>query len=191
MNQTSMALAGAQREKKIVETIQSYGKRLYGFIRGRVRSDEDADDILQEVWLQLSRMVDVEAIEQMSGWLFTVARNRIVDSRRKKWAQPVSRLLERDDDAEDTIEEILFVDPATPEDEALRRLFWQELFKVLDELPEAQRQVFIWNEIEGLTFREIAERTGENIKTLIPRKRYSVKQLRGRLDALRGDTIRE
>lgn len=186
-----MALADARREKKIVETIQSYGKRLYGFIRGRVRSDEDANDILQDVWLQLNRIVDLETIEQMSAWLFTVARNRIVDSRRKKRAQPVSRLIENDDDAEDSIEEILFVEPETPEDETLRRLFWHELSRALDELPEPQRQVFIWNEIEGQTFREIAERTGENIKTLILRKRYAVKQLRRHLDDLRSDTAIE
>ena len=67
----------------IVNTIKSYGKRLFGFIRGRVRNDEDAEDILQDVWYQLSNAVNVEEIEQMSGWLHRVARNKITDKYRK------------------------------------------------------------------------------------------------------------
>jgi RNA polymerase sigma factor (sigma-70 family) len=183
MDQVSMALGSARRDQKILDTIQSYGKRLSGFIRLRVRNEEDAADILQEVWLQLSRMVDIDAIEQMSSWLFTVARNRIVDNRRKKRALTVSAL-HHDDDSDDSIEESLFVELETPEDKILRRQFWEELFHALDELPESQRQVFIWNELEGRTFREIAEQTGENIKTLISRKRYAVKFLRKRLEPL-------
>jgi RNA polymerase sigma factor (sigma-70 family) len=182
-----MALDVARREKKIISTVQEYGKRLYGFIRGRVRNDEDASDILQEVWLQLNRMMDLEPIEHMSAWLFTVARNRIVDNQRKKKALPVSRLMNDYDDEDEAIEEHLFVDLETPEDETERRLFWQDLFTALDELPEAQKQVFVWNEIEGHTFREISERTGVNIKTLISRKRYAVKFLQKCLDDSRED----
>jgi RNA polymerase sigma factor (sigma-70 family) len=66
----------------------------------------------------------------------------------------------------------------------MREMFWEQLTLALDELPENQRQVFIWNELEDLTFQEISDRTGENIKTLISRKRYAVQHLRQRLDTL-------
>jgi len=189
MDQLAVSLVESHHEHRILEAIRSYGGRLRAFVRARVRSDDEAADIMQDVWLQLSRMVDVDAIGQISAWLFAVARNRIVDIRRKKRAIPVSRLSEEGEDADESIEDILFVEPETPEDVTLRRRFWQELFRALDELPEPQRQVFIWNEIEDLTFREIAERTGENIKTLISRKRYAVKYLRRRLADLRDEMI--
>ncbi|MCY7327965.1 MAG: RNA polymerase subunit sigma-24, partial [Saprospiraceae bacterium] len=66
----------------------------------------------------------------------------------------------------------------------MRQLFWEELFAALDELPAAQRNVFVWNELEDQTFQEMADRTGENIKTLISRKRYAVQHLRVRLETL-------
>jgi RNA polymerase sigma factor (sigma-70 family) len=186
MDQISMATFSARREQRIRTAIASYGKRLAGFIRRRVPSDEDAEDILQDVWLQLAGVVDLDPIERLSAWLFRVARNRITDKYRKKQALPVSWLHERADD-DDTLEELLFVEAQGLEDEVLRRLFRQELFRALDELPEPQRQVFVLNEIEGLTFEEISRRTGENLKTLISRKRYAVKKLRARLGDLYDD----
>lgn len=176
------------REQKILRALRENGKRLFRFIRSRVRSDQDTEDILQEVWLQFSRVLDVEPIEQVSAWLYRVARNRIVDSQRKKRPLPLSALFltgEDDDDADPA--EQLFVETESLEDEALRRIFREEMLRALSELPEAQRQVFVLNEIEGLSFQEIAERTGENIKTLISRKRYATRKLRARLAAFRDE----
>jgi len=181
-----MALSQARREQKVMAAIRSYGQRLSQFIRRRVRSDEEAEDILQDVWLQLASVVDLDPIERMSAWLFRVARNRITDRYRKKRALPVSELSLESDDGE-PLEEILFIESATAEDEAMRSLFYEALSKALDELPEEQRRVFVQNEIEGRTFQEIADETGENIKTLISRKRYAVAKLRKSLSALRDE----
>ncbi|HTE32542.1 MAG TPA: sigma-70 family RNA polymerase sigma factor [Chryseolinea sp.] len=73
-----------QPKQRIIETVRVYSKRLYGFIRGKVNSDEDAEDILQDIWYQLAGAADPDEIEQMSGWLFQVARNKIIDRHRKK-----------------------------------------------------------------------------------------------------------
>lgn len=70
-------------KRTIINTVKEYGNRLSRFIRGQVRSDEDAEDILQDVWYQLSRVVDLDGIS-ISGWLFQVARNRITDTYRKR-----------------------------------------------------------------------------------------------------------
>jgi len=173
--------------QKIVQTVKEYGKRLFRFIRGRVKSDEDAEDILQEVWYQLSHSVNVNEIEQMSGWLFRVARNKIIDKYRRNAPDSLDAGAYEDADGEWGFKEILLADPGNPETEYLRDVFWQELFAALEELPENQRQVFVWNELEDLTLQEIADRTGQNLKTIISRKGYAVKHLRKKLEDLYGD----
>ncbi len=173
-----------ERSQNIVGVVEQYGRRLFNFIRGRVKSDADAEDILQEVWYQFSRVVNTEPIEQMSGWLFRVARNRITDNYRKQKPLSLGSLTYEDEDGEINFNDILFAEEMSPEMEDLKEVFWEELFKALDELPEKQRQVFVWNELEDQTFQEIADRTGENIKTLISRKGYAVKHLRNRLENL-------
>lgn len=173
----------------IVQTIKKYSKQLFGFIRQRVSSDEDAEDILQDVWYQLSSQPEVEAIEQVGSWLYRVARNRIVDSYRKQRPETLEDYGYEDEDGEIVFKDLLLADDGTPESDYLRELFWQQLMEALDELPENQRQVFVWNELEDQTFQEIADRTGENIKTLISRKRYAVQHLRQRLAGLYQDLL--
>ena len=168
----------------IVNTIKTYGKRLFGFIRGKVRSDEDAEDILQDVWYQLSNAANIAEIQQMSGWLHQVARNKIVDKYRKKTPELLDDYSYEGEDGEFDFKDILLADTANPETEYIRELFWQELFTALNELPENQRQVFIWNELEDKTLQQIADATGENLKTIISRKGYAVKHLRQRLQTL-------
>jgi len=164
--------------------IQKYSQRLFQFIRGKVPTNADAEDILQDVWYQFSRVIDTEPIEQASGWLFKVARNRITDSYRKKKNESLEDYAYEDEEGGTVFKEILLADNHTPETEMWREVFWEELFAALEELPVAQRNVFIWNEIEGQTFQEISDDTGVNIKTLISRKGYAVKFLRTRLATL-------
>ncbi|QHT72131.1 sigma-70 family RNA polymerase sigma factor [Rhodocytophaga rosea] len=175
--------------QKIIQTVKDYGKRLFGFIRGKVKSDEDAEDILQEVWYQLSNVVDVNEIDQMSGWLFQVARNKIIDKYRKKTPDSLDGMLYEEEEGEFTLKSILLADNTNPETEYLKEVFWAELFTALEELPENQRQVFIWNELEDMTLQQIADQTGEKLKTIISRKGYAVKHLRQRLEALYNDFL--
>ena len=168
-------------QRTIIETVRQYSSRLSRFIRGQVKSDEDAEDILQDVWYQLSKVVDLEGIESMSGWLFQVAKNRITDTYRKKKENPLSDLMGDDEDDDFRFRDILLADSETPEDQFFKDVFWEELMKALDELPENQRTVFVQNELEDSTLQEIADQTGENLKTIISRKRYAVQHLRKRL----------
>ena len=168
----------------ISTTVQEHGSRLFGFIRGRVNTDEDAEDILQDVWFQLSNLVNIDNIESISGWLYRVARNKITDKYRKKKNDHLEDLSFTTDDGDIDFKEILLADNDDPEFGFFKELFWEELFASLDELPENQRQVFIWNELEELTLQEIADKTNENLKTIISRKGYAVKHLRKRLQSL-------
>jgi RNA polymerase sigma factor (sigma-70 family) len=167
--------------KNIASVVSRFGKRLLGFIRQRVGNEADAEDILQDVWYQLTTTVDTEPIEQISGWLFAVARNKIIDRYRKKRPEPLEPMLRDGEEAGPDLTGILLDDSQNPETANLRALFWKTLQEALDELPEEQRMVFIWNELEGVPFKEIADMTGEKVGTLISRKRYAVLFLRDRL----------
>lgn len=184
----AMEMAAA-RNKNITNTIKSISNRLFGFIRQRVASPEDAEDILQEVFYQFAG--NPEPIEQTTSWLYRVARNKIIDNYRKHklpLADDVLHGAETEEDHFDWREMLLPVD-STPETEYLRNLFWEELQQALDELPAAQRDVFVQNEIEGIPFKDIAAQTGESVATLISRKRYAVLHLRERLRVLKDELL--
>lgn len=178
-------------ERNITGVVQEYGTKLFRFIRGRVSTNVEAEDILQEVWFQLSKVVELDSIEQLNGWLFRVARNKVTDNYRKQTPELLEDFSYENEEGDVHLKDILMADFPTPEDENLKEIFWEELFKALEELPENQKNVFIWNEIEDQTFQEIADRTGENIKTLISRKRYAVQHLRTRLQNLYTEFLKD
>ncbi|WP_255485179.1 RNA polymerase sigma factor [Mucilaginibacter sp. X5P1] len=181
------AVMPEDKNSHIIQTIKSYGKNLLGFIRRRVKSDADAEDILQDVWYQFSSVINSEPIEQTGAWLYKVANNKITDKHRKKSETLLDDMVVSSDaDEDDTpdFKDILLTEAKTPETEYLRNLFWEQLFFALDELPEKQRQVFIWNELEDMSFAEMADLTGDNVQTLVSRKRYAVLHLRKRLKQL-------
>jgi RNA polymerase sigma factor (sigma-70 family) len=175
-----MALEQDQRISEVVKREQS---RLLNFIRRRVPDPADAEDVLQEVFYRL-----VEAnrllmpIEHITGWLFQVARNRITDLFRKKQPETFSALVIADENGDELQFEDLLPSPdAGPEAEYARKLLLEELRRAIDELPKDQREVFVANEFEGRSFKQLAEQTGVNLNTLLARKRYAVLALRERL----------
>jgi RNA polymerase sigma factor (sigma-70 family) len=178
-----------EKNSRTIEAIKAYGKNLLSFIRRRVKTDADAEDILQDVWYQLSAVVNSEPIEQTGAWLYRVATNKITDKYRKRSETLLDDLFFDDNEEDDDTEyrSILMAEATTPETEYLRNLFWEQLFIALDELPEEQKQVFIWHELDDIPFREIAELTGVNEQTLVSRKRYAVLHLRQRLKQLYED----
>jgi RNA polymerase sigma factor (sigma-70 family) len=173
---------------KIEELVKEEQGRLLGFIRKRVPNEEDARDIAQDVYYQLtSGFDDIRSAASLSSWLFTVARNRITDYFRKSRPELLSDQVLSVSDGEDgplMLEDILPSLTRSPEDEYMRGVIWETIEACLDRLPEAQREVFIMNEFEDLSFKEISELTGEGINTLLSRKRYAVTYLREQLREL-------
>lgn len=176
-----------ETKPNIIQTVNSYGKQLLGFIRGKVKSDEDAEDILQDVWYQLSNLTELETIESMSGWLYRVARNKITDLFRKKKSDSLEDFTFQSEDGELNFKELLLAETKTPEDEFFKKIFWEELMDALEDLPEKQREAFVLNEVEGMSLQAIADLKNENIKTIISRKGYATKFLRERLNNLYQD----
>ncbi len=169
--------------RPISEIVAEEGARLRNFIRRRVPDPADAEDIAQEVFYEL-----VEAnhllmpIEHVTGWLFRVARNRITDLFRKKKPESFSdAAVEADDGEMLRIEDILSSPDAGPDALYARSVLLDELELALDELPQEQRDVFVAHEIEGRSFKEIADESGVSLNTLLSRKHYAVLHLRERL----------
>jgi RNA polymerase sigma factor (sigma-70 family) len=168
------------RSNSITAIVTGYSRRLMGFIRRRVSNEADAEDILQDVFYQL--LGNKEPIDQVTAWLFRVARNKIIDRSRKKQTVPLDGLFFENEDGEDMEwMDILMDDTSNPETQYLRSLFRDTFQEALDELPEEQKQAFIQNEMDGISFKQISEETGVPINTLISRKRYAVLHLRSRL----------
>jgi RNA polymerase sigma factor (sigma-70 family) len=170
---------------------RSERKRLFDFIRRRVRTEADAEDILADVFYQMVASYSVtEPIEKMTSWLLTVARNKIIDWYRKR--KPES-FRQREDDSTLpqnlplNLEDILFDPGQNPDVLYERSMLWTELADALDDLPDEQRDVFVMHELEGKSFKEIAEITGEPVNTLLSRKRYAVLYLREALQELYDD----
>ena len=172
-----------EQDRKIAEIVRKERPRLRNFIRRRVPDPAEVEDIVQDVFYRL-----VEAnrllmpIEHVTGWLFSVARNRITDLFRKKKPESFSEQAVENEEGELLqIEDLLPSPDAGPEAVYLRNLLLEELELALDELPEEQREVFVAHELEGRSFRQMAEESGVSINTLLARKRYAVLHLRERL----------
>ena len=184
MNADIQAEMAEVKKKNIAETVSEYGKRLFGFIRSKVRTEEDAEDLLQDVWYQLSSISDFMALESVSGWLYKVAGNKITDYYRKKRTIPLENFAHANEEGEINFKEIILLDESDPDEAMFKEIFREELMDGLDELPANQREVFILHKLEEMSLLEIADKQNENIKTIISRKGYAVKHLRKRLQNL-------
>lgn len=179
-----------EQNNRISQVVDDAGRRLLRFIRARVRSDADAEDVLQDVWQQLATTLNTGPVEQVGAWLYTVARHRIIDRYRKPRMASLDALVDAtDEEAGFDFAAFFLRDDNTPRTEHLRRLFWDQLHAALAELPEEQRQVFVWHELEALSFQDIAALTGANVNTLLSRKRYAILHLRERLNPLRAEFL--
>ncbi len=185
---TSVALTMADlQNEEIQQTVRRERKRLFDFIRRRVPADEDAEDILQDVFYELVETYRlVKPVEQIASWLFAVARNKITDSYRKKKTLSLEEqnIFPQDEEGEMLNLGDLLADDQTVESKLARDAIMETLEEALDELPEEQREVFVMHELEGKSFKEIAETTGDGVNTLLSRKRYAVLFLRERLRSL-------
>jgi RNA polymerase sigma factor (sigma-70 family) len=174
-----------EQDQAITATVLKERSRLWNFIRRRVADQTDADDILQDVFYEFTQAYHLpEPIEQVSAWLFRVARNRIIDRFRKKKEVALEDLATRDDDEDCRLDLMLPSPDAGPEAAYTRAMLLQELQLALEELPANQRDVFVAHELDGVSFKEMAAQTGVSINTLLARKRYAVLFLRQRLQAL-------
>jgi len=174
----------------LVSALNACRSRLTAFIRGRTAGREDADDVLQEITWQLIKVE--QPVENIAAWLFRAARNELTDRSRKKRELPLSSFFTADEEGdfpEDELAETLFGVAQTPEEDYLKSLLWEELNDALAELPDAQREVFERTELEGLSYKALAEETGDSVQALLSRKHKAVLYLRTRLRSVYDELI--
>ena len=170
------------KDSEISAVVVRERSRLGNFIRKRIGDPSEAEDILQDVFYEFVEEYRLpESIERASDWLFKVARNRIIDRFRKK--KEVS-LSVTGDEEEYRLDLALPSPDAGPEADYARAMLLYALREALDELPDAQREVFVEHELEGRSFKEMAAQSGVAINTLLARKRYAVLHLREKLQAV-------
>lgn len=187
---TLYSMSKEAQNESVRLTIRKERKRLLDFIRRRVGSDEDAEDILQDVFYQFIAAVQLEPIERAAAWLYRVAGSRIIDWYRRRRHVSLDTLNaagDSDGDTDRRVEDALFSRDDIPDIVYLRSTVWTLLTRSLNDLPAEQREVFILHELEGKSFKEIAEMTGTSVNTLLSRKRYAVLALRKQMQELYDD----
>ena len=176
-----------EQDQRISEAVSREQSRLRNFIRRRVPDPGDAEDILQDVFYELVEAYRMmKPVEQVTAWLFRVARNRITDLFRRKSREALRNEPVRiaEDGEELLLEELLPSPDAGPDAAYARRVLLEELDEALDELPAEQREVFVAHELMGYSFKELAAQTGLSVNTLLSRKHYAVVHLRKRLQTI-------
>lgn len=175
----------------VSDAYNRYNSPLKGFVSKRVKSKADTEDILQNVFYKLSQLDLVEnPIEEISGWLYAVARNLIIDRSRKKKEEEFPYTNNNKGELV-FIQEVtdMLLEANTPETEFIKSVVWEELDLALLDLPEEQRVVFVLTELEGFSFNEVSDMLRINVNTLLSRKRYAVLYLRKRLLEVYEDLI--
>lgn len=175
-----------EQDERISTAIDREQPRLRNFIRRRVADQQDAEDILQEVFyefVEAYRMM--KPIEEATAWMFRVARNRIIDLFRRRKREARSEPMATLEDGETLRWEDLLPSPdAGPQAAYARQVLLEELDAALEELPEEQRDVFVAHELMGRSFKELAAESGLSVNTLLSRKHYAVLHLRERLQEI-------
>ncbi len=177
-----------EQNDSIKEVVAEHGNKLFHFIRNRVSDLEDAEDILQDVYYEYTTTSRLAVpIEQVTAWLFRVARNKIIDKYRKKKTDRLDDIkIGRQSNEEENyfLADLIKANSESPDDKFDNTLLMTAIEEALDELPKEQRDVFMMHEMENKSFNEISSLTNTSVNTLLSRKRYAVLHLRNKLSNL-------
>lgn len=180
------------QDLEIAAVVRRERGRLLAYILKRVRDAAEAEDVLQEAFYELVAAYRLmQPVEQVGAWLMRVARNRIIDRFRKRRPQLLADVELEGEETESALERLLPVLEDGPDAALVRELLLGELERAVGELPPEQREVFIAQELEGASFKELSARWGVGINTLLSRKRYAVLRLRERLGAVYDEWLRD
>jgi RNA polymerase sigma factor (sigma-70 family) len=184
MNQIPSNWTIIEQDQLISQALERDEPKLRSFIRKHVADTSEAEDILQDVFYELIETYRMmKPVEHVTAWLYRVARNRMIDLFRRKKPSSLNNPVSAEEDG-DTLEDLLPSADAGPEAAYARSLLLDALEEAIEELPEAQRQVFIAHEMLGQSFKEISAETGLSVNTLLSRKHYAVLHLRQRLQSI-------
>jgi RNA polymerase sigma-70 factor, ECF subfamily len=173
VDETTMLTRIGQRDEKAMEAIfRRYSGPVYSVALRVLRDTGQAEDILQEVFLQLWRKpaAFVQNRGSLGAWLVVIARNRAIDVVRRRKPS-------------DSVDDVVLASPVNVADEAERNTMMQRVRGVIANLPEEQRRTLELAYFEGLSHTEIASRTGDPLGTVKTRIRQALITLRKAFEA--------
>jgi RNA polymerase sigma factor (sigma-70 family) len=164
-----------ESHRRLEEAYRVEKPRLLARLRAAGRTLEDAEDLVHDVYAEvMGHLPLVDGVQNLSAWINSLFSRRLIDS----WRHERVRVASGETDVtEETLREIIAATGLNPLDGLVRSCLEDAMNDALRVLPAAQRMVIEAQVFGGMTFREIAETTGESIDTLTARKRYALKNL--------------
>lgn len=184
-----MSLVEAKSEKELIKSflsgnhsslqilIERHQSRLYSYIFLLVKDKQLADDIFQDTYVKVINTLKRGSYNdegKFIQWVMRIAHNLVIDHFRKAKKVPTVESNNSDYDIFDTIR---FTDPSV-EEQIVKDQIHSDVRKLLDFLPDEQREVLHLRCYAGLSFKEIAEQTDVSINTALGRMRYAIINMR-------------
>lgn len=162
-------------QKRLESAYESEKPRLMARMRSAGKSLEEAEDLVHDVFAEIAEGLDFLAgVNNLPGWIHRLFTRRMIDAWRH---EKVRRSSGETNVSEETLNEIISETGLDPLDQFVRDSLVDALNAAIKVLPELQRNVIESQVFGGMTFKKIAEHSGESIDTIKARKRYAVRNL--------------
>ena len=170
----------AGNEQALSYLIERHQSRIYGFIYSKLNDRDLCDDIFQDTFIKVIKNLKTKSYNEEGKflpWVIRIAHNLIVDYYRKNKKMPMTRETETY-----SIFEFIKDNSSTIEGQLITEQVEVDLKRLIEELPNDQKEVLVMRMYEDLSFKEISEQTGVSINTALGRMRYALMNLRKLID---------
>jgi RNA polymerase sigma-70 factor, ECF subfamily len=164
------------KENALSVLIERHKSKIYGFIYSKVQDRDLSDDIFQDTFIKVIKTLRTNSYNEEGKflpWVMRISHNLIVDTYRKNKKMPMYRETE-----EFSIFSVITDASPNVEGQLISQQIEKDLIRLIDELPEDQREVLEMRMYQDLSFKEIADSTGVSINTALGRMRYALMNLR-------------
>ncbi|WP_339835635.1 sigma-70 family RNA polymerase sigma factor [uncultured Flavobacterium sp.] len=166
----------AGNEQALSQLIIRHQSRIYGFIYSKLNDRDLCDDVFQDTFIKVIKTLKTKSYNEEGKflpWVIRIAHNLIVDHYRKNKKMPMTRETETY-----SIFEFIKDNSSTIEGQMITEQVEVDLKRLIEELPNDQKEVLVMRMYEDLSFKEISEQTGVSINTALGRMRYALMNLR-------------
>lgn len=161
----------------ISQLIDRHSNRVRDYIRVMVKDHDLADDILQETFIKAVQVIDdgrYADTGKFLSWMLRIAHNKVIDYFR---SQKSAKTVNESESGYNVLGTLRFADSSV-EDRLISEQIALDVRRLVDHLPQEQREVVMLRYYSGLSFQEIAEQTNVSINTALGRMRYALINLR-------------
>jgi len=160
------------------QLVNQYRRPLFKFILNMIDSQEEAEEIFQEVWFRVIKNIDKYKDDKFLSWIFRIAHNFIIDRFRVR-KSVVS--LDKVNDAGLSLKDKIPADKLSPATQVEHKEIGRKIAKAVALLPPEQKEIFLMRMEGGLSFKEIAGIQRVSINTALARMQYALEKLRSAL----------